>query len=94
LFDHGLNAASAERLQSAYRRHNTALLIWTIYERPRDYPALYIARPHVVERGHTGPLPFHLQAPTLDLLRSQLPFGLAMLARADGDDPCIVETWL
>jgi hypothetical protein len=35
-----------------------------------------------------------LAAPTLEGLRALLPQGLVMLARADGDEPQIVETWL
>jgi hypothetical protein len=33
-------------------------------------------------------------APTLDGVRAALPPGLIRFPRQDGDDPCIVETWI
>jgi hypothetical protein len=71
-----------------------ALLIWTVYERPRDFPDHYIARPFYCSLGHTTPLPAHLQAASLESLRMLLPVGLTLLARSPGDDPSIVETWI
>jgi hypothetical protein len=69
------------------------LLVWTVYERPTDYPDHYIARPFAT-RGGERPLQVHLQAPSVEELRDKLPHGLVRLERMEGDDPVIVETWL
>jgi hypothetical protein len=69
------------------------LLIWTVYERPLDFPDRYVARAHLTEPGQTKPLPFHLEAWTLEGLRRQLPAGLYCQPRLEGDEPQIVECW-
>ena len=76
-----------------------ALSLWTVYERPRDYPDEFVARrftvgPHL---GGTcaGPTDDVLRAAHLAALRAQLlARGLVCIARHPEDDPCIVETWL
>ena len=70
--------------------------MWTIYERPRDFPALYVARLWRLRRGADNPVAAleTLTAPTLDELRDQLPPGLYRVPRNACDDPVIVETWL
>lgn len=82
-----------------------ALRMWTIYERPRDYPESYVAREWMGVAGRTGAAKTCLTAPTLDAIRDALDAhlraigrgGLAMLVRMPRhfeDDPRIVETWL
>ena len=74
------------------RKH--ALLLYTIYEHPTDYPDGYVVRRWLVEAGAPPtPLGAH-RAPTLDAVRALLPPGLARLPRELEDDPVIVETWL
>jgi hypothetical protein len=66
------------------------LSMWTIYERPKDYPEGYIARR------------FESIMPTDDTLTGELEelreifinAGLFKLPRSEGDEPQIVETWL
>lgn len=73
-----------------------ALAMWTVYDSPRDYPGKFVARLGVTRRGESEPIPTgHIAvAPTLDLVRRMTPSGLVCLARSEGDDPTIVETWL
>jgi hypothetical protein len=70
-----------------------ALPIWTLYERPLDYPGHYVARLFV-----TIPSPvatqFAIVADTLEELRQALPAGLLRLHRQAADDPHIVEVWI
>jgi hypothetical protein len=75
------------------------LLIWTIYERPADFPNSYIARPFSTLIGASqGGVPYgmrcYLEAATLNELRLLLPMGLYRLERNAADDKKIVETWL
>jgi hypothetical protein len=70
------------------------LLIWTIYQHPRDFPDWFVARPYVIRPKTSGPMPMHLMAHTLDCLRLMLPNGLTRLDRQPADDPVILETWV
>jgi len=82
-----IGAAQADQLQ---RRAiaDGELLIWTVYERPRDFPQSYIARPHTTLKTR-GPLPEYLEG-----VRALLPQGLACLDRLAGDEAPILETWI
>jgi len=72
------------------------LVIWTIYDRPRDHPQGFIARR--VEVGAGKPAP----TSTDDVLTGDLEelrnmfwnAGLAKRTRQEGDDPHIVESWI
>ncbi len=71
------------------------LTIWTVYERPLDYPEGFVARMHVVLRdGRFGPTDTAFYGPTLDSVRRQLPGGLVAIARDPSDEPQIVECWI
>jgi hypothetical protein len=69
--------------------------LYTIYERPLDYPSGYVVRMWTVGPGGTiEPSRFADYAPTLDQARACLPDGLYRLEREPGDDPAILETWI
>lgn len=73
---------------------NDPLVMWTVYEKPRDFPRSYVARKWLVQGGgNFGPTPEHIVSPSLDVLRMLLPAGLTCVPRTPGDDPCIVEVW-
>jgi hypothetical protein len=69
--------------------------LWTIYNRPVDYPQHYVARRFEVQPGGrlitTDDI---LTADTLEDVRMQLPHGLHRVVRQPGDLPAIVETWI
>lgn len=70
------------------------LIIWTIYERPLDYPDGFVARPWEV-RGAGEPIPgdaHYFQ--TLEGARNFLPEGMYRLGRSPGDDGTITESWI
>jgi hypothetical protein len=66
------------------------LNIWTIFDRPSDFPDSYVARV------------FEYDKPTATIIKGTLPrlrksfrlCGLTCLTRCKDDDPVIVETWL
>jgi hypothetical protein len=94
-----VDAATAQKVQDAAPRIND-LLIWTVYERPDNFPDSFICRPFstlprkVIQGAAPLPLDCYLEAATLAELRMLLPAGLTLLTRSPGDDPKIVETWL
>lgn len=82
--------------QEAFRIHNASqhrLPMWTITERPRDYPEGYVARMHY-SLPRPAVTPYALHAQSLAEVRRLLPPGLYRLGRSPQDDPVIVETWL
>jgi hypothetical protein len=93
LHQHGKDEVLGPELAQA--RHDDQqrqgrLCIWTVYERPADYPQHYVARLYT-ERGRTHMV---LLDAALGSLRVQLPAGLTVRARQAGDDPVIIESWL
>lgn len=76
------------RQVEAYSRG--ALNIWTIYDRPTDFPDGFIARRWESDMPTTDCI-------TGDLAEMRGAFwqcGLVCITRGDADDPKIVECWL
>jgi len=67
---------------------------WTIYDHPRDYPDVFVARRWYAQAGAVVPTHEMFTAGTLDELRALLPPGLVLLPRMPGDHPNIVEVWI
>jgi|HubBroStandDraft_2_1064218.scaffolds.fasta_scaffold38594_6 hypothetical protein len=68
-----------------------ALSLWTIYNKPVDYPHGIIARRHLIPGGPTECM---LIAPLEDLREIFHAAGLVCVVRSDNDDVKIVETWI
>lgn len=76
-------------------RRREPLGMWLIYERPKDYPAAYVARQFFVGEGVVLTTDSIMSAPDLATLQRALARdGLSPLPRSAGQDPKIVETWL
>jgi len=72
-----------------------ALSMWTIYDRPTDYPCFFVARlSYVGPSGVPFTTPTVLVANGLDELREMLPEGLTCIDRSIDDPAQIVEVWL
>ncbi|WP_439891569.1 hypothetical protein ACS7SF_02715 [Ralstonia sp. 25C] len=69
-----------------------ALEMWTVYERPKEYPQGFLARRWIVTDIAMATETYYT-APTLSQVRECLPGGLFCQPRAELDDPAIVETW-
>lgn len=65
------------------------LAIWTVYNNPKDFPDLYVARKWINDK----PTQEVLTADSLEGLRDLLPAGLVCMDSHSNDDPVIVETW-
>ena len=72
-----------------------SLTMWTIHDRPLDYPDAFVVRRCFIVRGVGEPL-FDVVprlASSLAEARDFVPHGLFCQPRQEGDDPFIVETW-
>lgn len=67
-----------------------ALRLYVIYERPVDYPDVFVIR--VWENEEPGEIV--AIGNTLEEVRSQLPPGLYNLGRENEDESQIVEVWV
>jgi hypothetical protein len=72
---------------------SSVLSLFTIYERPKDYPNNFVVRRWIIVGGQPTGQECQL-ADTLEESRILIPPGLFNLGRQPGDDPAIVETWV
>lgn len=72
------------------------LPIWTIYEKPSDFPEDFVVRRHVSYPGKVVADPnIAMQSRGLENLREILQRqGLTCIGRQPDDEPCIVESWV
>lgn len=69
--------------------------VWVVYDHPRDYPDVFVARRHVVHPGRVDPTGDIIISKELNLLRHELRLlGMHSIGRHMCDDLKIVETWL
>jgi hypothetical protein len=71
----------------------TDYCLWTVYEKPSDYPNHYVARKFFY-KPTVEPTHEMLKSVSLDILRSMLPKDLHRIPRSETDDPRIVEVWI
>lgn len=73
-----------------------AVVGFTIYERPRDYPDKFVIRKWVVIPGAPNPVhdPDCRLADSLEAARALIPRGMYRLPRDFADDKCIAEVWV
>lgn len=68
---------------------------WVVYDHPRDFPDGYMARRWEIGGGQNRPTNETIASTDLGSVRSRLKEkGLMKIDRQEGDDPCILETWL
>jgi hypothetical protein len=69
--------------------------IWTIFERPTDYPNHFVVRESRVEGEKVVVSPVCQLADSLEAARALIPFGLARLdGRGDPEAIHAVESWI
>jgi hypothetical protein len=71
-----------------------ALSIWTIYDRPKDFPEGFIARRFEVAGGETVTTRDTLNGALNDIRLAFERAGLVNICRQEGDEPQIVESWI
>ena len=69
--------------------------IWTVYEKPRDYPTGWIARMHEVVGAVVKPTGYVIKAVELEPIREKLArAGLVCIPHQEDDDWEIVKSWI
>ena len=72
--------------------------LWTVYDKPSDFPDEFVARAYEIGRGVVQPTMEHVTGKTLEDVRAAVqrrdPNVSFPLPRQAGDDPAIVETWI
>ena len=75
----------------------TPLVMWTVYEHPKDCPGEYVARKLVITedvyRSSNESISSRSLTDVRNVLRSLYP-GLIQLKRPPDDEPHVVEVWL
>jgi hypothetical protein len=75
----------------------SVLSMWTIYDRPDDYPRSVVARKWVIDDGDAVPTGDLIVSPDIPSCREslrRLDPSLTRLNRLPQDEPHIVENWL
>jgi hypothetical protein len=70
------------------------LVMYVIYDRPKDYPNLFVLRRWQIEGGVEKPLNIMATGPTVAEVRKSVPAGSIRMPVYDNDDPVILEVWL
>lgn len=71
-----------------------ALVMYTIYHSPTDFPGRWVMRPWAAASGETliaGPARL---GDSIEEVRAHVPPGLIRFVRQPDDHPHIVETWI
>ena len=71
------------------------LIIYTIYDRPEDFPDKCVVRRHFIENGESNPeFTVYAIGKEIEDVRRQLPVGLTCVGREVNDEAQIVESWI
>ena len=71
------------------------LSVWTIFDRPLDYPHGFIARKFNVKKGAVSPTKEIILGNDLEVIRNKLASqGLVAIPRSPEDNQSVVETWI
>ncbi len=73
------------------------MTLYTIYDKPVDFPDYFVVRKFFIIRGSKEPEPAEMPfafADTLEDIRKKIPPGLFCFPRDESDSPRIVETWM
>ena len=81
-------------LPSQLPRPENALMIWVIYDHPRDFPDGYVLRPQALVEGVLIVSAVAWSAATPDKLEAILPAGVTRIGPQEGDDPVIMSVWI
>jgi len=75
-------------------RDRGMLSIWTVYDRPKDYPDTFVARRFEAGGGVHGPTDDVVTGDLDQITEAMEMCGLYCMPRAPSDDLRIVETWM
>ena len=70
------------------------MVIYTIYDKPKDYPEHYVMRMLIVRDTKVIFGPLISKEKTLAEVRKKLKPGMVMMPSYENDDRAILETWM
>lgn len=71
------------------------MIMWVLYDHPKDFPDKYVARKWHVQNGRGTPTDEIITDDELDELREKMQRKcLTKIQRNTIDDPVIIETWM
>jgi hypothetical protein len=76
-------------------RERGVLPIWTVYDHPKDFPDVFVAR--LFDQNADGPLATVTAMGSSNLRELRqffIDYGLVRIPRYNDDDPCIIECWV
>lgn len=78
---------------------NREIILFVVYDHPRDYPDRWVVRKQIVKFGEFDATVTHDRVPvvvseTLDEARQSIPIEANNIGRMPGDDPVIYEVWI
>jgi hypothetical protein len=86
--------ATDVKFASTVEEPAVALSMWAIYESPKDFPGLWVARRHEVAGAKTYATTDYFVGESKGEVLKKIPPGLHRLERMPDDEPQIVEVWL
>ena len=71
------------------------MIMWVLYDHPKDFPDKYVARKWHVQTGRGTPTDEIITDDQLDELRKKMQHKcLTKIQRNTINDPIIIETWM
>lgn len=88
--------ARSEFLRQVSRRakDTRAMVMWCVYDHPRDYPDSFVVRPCLVVAQQVEFATDCFICESVESVRAALPTGLWNMGRHSLDDPTIREVWI
>jgi hypothetical protein len=71
-----------------------AVIVWVIYDRPRDFPQHVVVAKQLVRGGRIFKSPLKRLTCTLPRARRMVPPGLICIPHQPGENLSIAETWI
>lgn len=70
------------------------MMVFTVYDHPRDYPNHFVVRGWEIDNLEPRPRQECTLASTLDEARKAIPKGFINIGRFEDDDSVILEVWI
>lgn len=93
--DTRINSDEAQHLHNLHWSSG-CLVVWTVFDKPPDYPESIVARPSSITSGKVEPLTKVLLGPSVKAVVDQLPAGLTFLPPQNKPEEArfLVGTWI
>lgn len=73
---------------------NPELEMFVIFDKPKDYPGIFVVRRFIIENDMAIPTNLHWMGETLKEARESIPPHCVRIERDPNDEPQIIESWI